>query len=239
MSLWFLLWFLLSFILLGATFWSTLILIHQKTAWRNFAKRHNLTFSSNKFFEPSSVEGVLDGYNISFFTAVQQNPDSRKNRQLTVMQITSNVAFVNGFACGTSEMLPFLQSLEAITPHDMTGKKWNKDYHIRSRNKAGVDIYLTEERVSILSSILSMPKADILLLLSEEEGVFRFETTNPLTDDKQIDVVVQKLLARIKKLEPTKEELEIYRNAKPDTANVSEEVMAEVEVETEEKSKEE
>lgn len=210
MSLWFLLWFVLSFVLLGATFWSTIILIQQKKAWREYAAKKGLTFTPNKFFEPASLEGVIDGYNVSFFTATQQNPDARKNRQLTVMQVNANETFVDGIVCCTAEMLPFLQSLEAITPHDLKVGKWNKKNHINTRNKKAVDAYLTEERVSVLSGILSMPNADILILLDNNEGVFRFETPNPLKNATQIDSVINKLIIRIKKLEPSEEELKTF-----------------------------
>jgi len=210
LSLWFLLWFVLSFILLGATFWSTVILIQQKKAWREYAAKKGLVFTPNKFFEPASMEGVIDGYNVSFFTAMQQNPDVRKNRQLTVMQVNANDGFVDGIACGTSEMLPFLQTLTAVSPHDVKVGKWDNKYHIRSRNKKAVDAFLTEERVTILSSILSMPNADILIILDDNEGIFRFETPNPLQEAKQIDNVINKLLARVKKLEPSADEKKHY-----------------------------
>lgn len=224
MSLWFLLWFVLSFILLGATFWSTVILIQQKKAWREYAAKKGLVFTPNKFFEPAGMEGVIDGYNVSFFTAVQQNPDVRKNRQLTVMQVNANDGFVDGIACGTSEMLPFLQTLTAISPHDVKVGKWENKYHIRSRNKKAVDAFLTEERVSTLGSILSMPNADILIILDANEGIFRFETPNPLQDAKQIDSVMNKLLARIKKLEPSAEEKKRYASliTKEDSEDISE-----------------
>lgn len=203
MSLWFLLWFLLSFILLGATFWSTIILIQQKQAWKEYAKKYGLTYTSGKFFAPPNMEGVIDGYNVSFFTAVQQNPDARKNRQLTVMQVNANTPFVDGIACGTAEMLPFLQSLELLTPHEVKEGTWNKKNHIRTRHKKAVDAFLTAERVHILNEILSMPNADIIVILDDSEGIFRFETPNPLNDAKKIDVVLHKLMTRIKKLEPS------------------------------------
>ena len=210
MSIWFLLWFVLAFIILGATLWSTIILIQQKKAWREYAAKKGLTFTPNKFFEPATIEGILGGCNISFFTATQQKEDSRKNRQLSVMQINVNTAFVDGIGAGTKEMLPFLQSLEALTVHDVKVGKWDKAHDIRSRNKKAVDAYLTEERTNILSSILKMPNADVLILLDSNEGVFRFETSNPMIEVKKIDALVSKLIARIEKLKPSVEELKKF-----------------------------
>lgn len=206
LNIWFLLWFVLSVILLGATTWSTFILFQQKRAWRAYAKAKGLEFDNGTFFGPCTMDGVIGDYNLSFFTAVQQYEDDRKNRQLTVMQVTANVPFVDAVAAGTKMLLPFMQSLDATTPHNMEGKNWNKAFSIRSRNKASVGAYLTKERVSILNQILSMPNADILILLDEKEGVFRFETSNPLKNEKQIDAVISKLIARIKKLQTSVEE---------------------------------
>lgn len=206
MSIWFLIWFVLSFILLGAMAWSTIILIQQKQAWKSFARRKGLTFRPNKFFEPGELEGVLDGYNIAFFTATQQKEDARKNRQLTVMQITANEKFVDGLGCGTPEMVEFLKLLDALSVHEVKKSGWNKNNDIRSRNKQAVEAYLTEERVKIISNILSMPNTNVLILMDQNESVFRFETSNPLTDEKKIDAIISKLFARIEKLKPTNEE---------------------------------
>lgn len=206
MSLWFLLWFVLSAILLGATFWSTIILIQQKKAWSEYAAKKGLTFTRGTFFAPATMEGVVDGINLSFFTATQMHEDTRKNRQLTVVQVNVNEPFVDGIGFGTKEMLPFLQSLDAITVHDVKVGKWNKAHHIMSRNKKAIDAYLTEERVSIISGILDMPNADVLILLDDKEGVFRIETPNPLQNAQQIDKLVSKLFARIKKLQPDAQE---------------------------------
>ncbi len=206
MSIWFLLWFVLSVILLGATGWSTIILFQQKRAWQQYAKAKGLSFDKGTLFGPCQMEGVIGDYNLSFFTAVQQNEDTRKNRQLTVMQVTANIPFIDGIAMGTKEMFPFLKSLDAITLHDLQSNKWDKKNSIRSRNKKMVSAYLTEERIDILTQILNMPNADILIILDDEQGVFRFETSNPLKNVKQIDAVINKLIARIKKLQPNTEE---------------------------------
>jgi hypothetical protein len=222
LSIWFLLWFVLAFIILGATIWSTIILVQQKKAWKAYAAKKGLVYTANKFFEPATIEGLIDGYNISFFTATQQKEDSRKNRQLSVMQINANYGFVDGVGAGTKEMLPFLQSLEAITPHEVKIGKWDKAHYIRSKNVAAVDSYLTEERVSILSSILKMPNADVIVLLDGNEGVFRFETSNPMQDEKKIEAIVDKLIARIEKLKPSTEEIEKFSSLIPSEDKKSE-----------------
>lgn len=215
MSLWFLLWFILSFILLGATCWSTIILMQQKQAWKDYAARKGLSFTPNKFFEPASVEGAFDGYNVALFTGVQQNPDARKNRQRTILQVTCNQPFVDGVGACTQEVYTFLQSLNALSPHEVKVGKWNKNYYIHSRHKAAVDAYFNEERVSVLNGILSMPNADILVLLSAQDGVFRFETANPLKNANQVESLIKKLMVRIEKLKPSAEEIATFKSVTP------------------------
>lgn len=206
MSIWFLLWLVLAFILLGSTAWSTIILFQQKKAWKAYAGKKGLTFTHGTTFGPCEMEGIVDGYTLSFFTAVQQKSDSRKNRQVTVFQVDCNKPFVDGLGCGTKEMNTFLQSLEALSPHDVKSSKWNKAYMIRSRNKKAVDAFLTDERTAILSSILSMPNADVIILLNNEIGTFRFETSNPLTEVEKIDSLINKLINKLNKLVPSEEE---------------------------------
>lgn len=206
MSIWFLLWFVLAVIILGTSLWSSIILFQQKQAWKAYAAKKGLKYTPNKFSESPTIEGVIEGFNISIFSGLQQKEDARKNRQLTVVQINANKPFVDSIGAGTKEMFLFLGSLEAITPHEVKVEKWDKTYEIRSSNKSAVDAYLTEERVSILTSILSMPKADILILLDANDGVFRVETSNPLQSEALLSSLVDKLIVRIKKLVPSADE---------------------------------
>lgn len=208
MSIWFLLWFVLSFILLGSTIWSTIILIQQKQAWADYAKRKGLNFARGTFFSSASVDGTINNCTVSLFTATQQNEDSRRNRELTVVQINSDASYVDGMACGTSQVLPFLKSLDTLSPHTIKNGKWNKKFYLFSRNKKAIEIYLTEERIKVLNGILSMPNADVVVLIAEEEAIFRFETANPLKDVKQLETIIDKMMARIDILKPSPEEAE-------------------------------
>ena len=199
--MWLFLWFLLSVVILGTTVWSTIILVQQKQAWKEYAQKKGLVFTANKFLEPCSMEGVIDSiYQLSFFTATQVKEDSRKNRQITVLQVNVESAFTQPIAMGTTEMHLFIQSLEDTKPFKVENKSWSKDYLVRVNNSESAGSYLTDERLKILDGVLKMPNADILIILNEKEGIFRFETSNPLKDAKQIDSIVTKLIKRVEKL---------------------------------------
>jgi len=204
--MWFLLWFILSVIILGATAWSTLILIKQKQAWKAFAKKNNLQYRTRDFFAPCEMDGMVDGFEVSFFSAEQQNPDARKNRQRTVLQINDPTFFVDGLACGTPEVKTFIDMLDTLTIQDVSHTQFKKSNIIRSRHKKAVASFLTEERVKIINSLLAFPKSDNLILMDDQQGTFRFETSNPLTSDELIQGTLDKIFARIKKLRPSPEE---------------------------------
>ncbi len=204
--MWFFLWFILSIVILGVTAWSTIILIQQKRAWKKYAEQKGLIFTANKFLEPCSVEGIIDNiYRVSLFTATQIKEDSRNNRQITVMQVNVENPFGSIIALGTTEMHLFIKSLEETKPFKIDHEKWPKDYLVRASEPEQASTYLTEERLKIFDSILKMPKSDTLVILGVEESVFRFETSNPLSDPQQIDSAISKLIKRIKKLQPTEE----------------------------------
>ncbi|MCI5060563.1 MAG: hypothetical protein MRY79_05780 [Alphaproteobacteria bacterium] len=218
MSIWLFLWVVLSIILLGATAWSTWILIQQKQAWRSYAAKHGLTYMPGRFFESPQMEGVIEGYNVSFFSATQMHEDSRKNRQRTVLQLNINNPMVNGLGAGTPEMLPFLKTLDILSAHDLKGREgWNASNALFSVHPEKIEAYLTPERLKALASILSIPNADILVLIEEEGGAVRIETGNPLESEKTVDALVKKLLARVKKLEIDEEERQNINSVAPQT----------------------
>lgn len=158
------------------------------------------------------MDGMIDGFMVSFFTGVQQNPEARKNRQLTILEITDSVPFVDGVAAGSSEMKAFIELINTLTWHNMEGKKWDKQHLIASRHKESVEAFLTDSRIKILNEMLSFPSSDVIVIFDDVQGVFRFETTNPLTDADKIDEMLQKLFARIKKLRPSEEEIKKFKS---------------------------
>lgn len=223
MSIWFFLWFLLAVIIVGATVWSTIILIQQKRAWKSYAAKKGLSFTPNKFFEPATLEGVMGDYTVALFTAVEKNEDSRKDRQITVAQINANYPFLDGIGMGNAKMKPFLDALDSIKPYDVKDSAWDKGNIIKVENKDTADKFLTKDRLKILNELLKFPKANVLILLDQNEGVFRLETSNPFQDEKKIDALVTKMIARIEKLRPSDEEFKNLLEIVPATKEVNSE----------------
>ena len=205
-AVWILLWIVFSVVILGTTFWSLIIQFQQKKTWEAFAKKAGLKYMKGTFSGPCAVEGVLDGYDISLFTAEQQNADTRTNKKVTGLQVNANEGFVDGLACGTPEMRTFIKSLDGIKRHDMADKKWDKNFLISARNTDAVNLFLTDERLEAIQKMLKVNNADVILLMDSNEGVYRIETSNPLTDLDQLEKMVKATIARYKKLSVSKEE---------------------------------
>ncbi len=229
--MWILLWIIVAIIILGATGWSTIILIQQKKAWEAYAKKNGLKFIKSKFFQPPEMNGVINDYQVAFFTAEQQEVDDRNNRLLTVVQITADENMVDGFAAVSPIMKPFLESLEAVKPHKLKSKGWDPKNFVSSRNKARVDAYMTEERLKAITSLLNMKNANVLVLSDETESIIRIETSNPLQQEELINKFMERVFARFEVLKVKADERKMLEAIK---AKAVQEVVEETDDETEE-----
>lgn len=204
--IWILLWALLSFIILGATIWNLSILFKQKKAWQAFAEKKGIMFQRGTFSGPCTMDGMLEGYQVSFFTAEQQNPDARKRRKVTGMQINLNEGIVDSFAAGTVEMLAFLKSLPDFSPHKIPSDKLNRKQHLFVKNPKAIDAYMTDERAEAINKILGMKNADVVLIADGNEAALRYETVNPLNDTQLLEKLVTATLKRFDVLKVSKAE---------------------------------
>ena len=211
MSIWFFIWFSFAALMAGVTLWSTYILMQQKDAWKKFALDKKINYKPGQFFSPCEMDGTIDGFAVSFFTGTQQDPDARKNRQLTIFEITDTRSYVDGLACGSPEMKSFLDMLDALSRHGVESANWDNKHTMFSRNKKSVDAYLTDTRLKIMNEMLKFPKSDVIIIMDKNQAVYRFETVNPLTDAKMIDDMLQKLFSRIKKLRPSEDDYKKYQ----------------------------
>jgi len=217
---WIFIWIIFSLIILGAFFWSLLIQLKQKKAWEAFANKFGLQFIKGTLAGPCAVEGNYDGYDISLFTAEQQNIDSRKNRKVTGLQINAQEGFVDALAAGSPDMRGFIKTLDGVARHKTQGDLgFNKSYILHSRNPSAVDLFLTPERVAVIEKMLGVSNANVILLMDENEGAYRIETSNPLSDLGQLEKMVKTTINRYKKLSVTPGEQKAFKSAIKDAEN--------------------
>ncbi len=206
MSIWILLWLVLSAIILGATAWSTYILYKQKQAWQALATRHKMTFTAGKLMGSPMLDGFIENYRVSFFTAERQAPDVRARRFVTVVEIVFPEGIINGIAAGTKEMVTFMDTLTNLSPMAVTSDKWDASWRLYGRNRDAVRQYLTPARMDHLAQLLSTRNADIIIIFDETQGVVRLETSDPILDPVKAEKVILRLIRHSQGLAITKQE---------------------------------
>jgi len=208
--MWIFIWLVLSAILLGATGWSLRILLLQKKAWAAYAKSKNFSYQPGTFMGPAEMSGVVGDYKLSFFTGERQGVDVRTRRYVTVVEIDLVEGLVDGGVTGSQEMLPFMQSLSRLHPHQVEGPGWEANLFMFIKNDNAVKAYLTPERIEVISSILKTKNADVLIVFHDKELVVRLETSDPMQDAQKIEKIVTRIMGLCDKLRITPEQRKDY-----------------------------
>ena len=82
--MWIAIWVCLVVFVLVFVGWTLLILLQQKKAWSDYAKKHKLKYESGKFMDAAVVTGNMDGSLFSLYSGVQQKlngiPDAHSLR---------------------------------------------------------------------------------------------------------------------------------------------------------------
>ena len=84
MSIGLIVWIVLTVCILGFMLWSVQTQLRQKAAWRAFAKKFNLTYSENKFFEAPSFEGYLNDHYVKLYESQEFNNVGKAVKRITV-----------------------------------------------------------------------------------------------------------------------------------------------------------
>lgn len=196
----FTIWFVISAILIGATLWSTSILLKQKRAWEAFAKKHKMAYDKGRFMSSPSVTGHMQGYRVALFSAERQALDVRQRRMMTALEITLPGGLVDGAAVGSTEMLPFLNSLTALKPYTPKSEIWSGDLHFFARNIDILEAWLTDERLTHIVAIAGTKNSDNLFMFDDVQGIIRIETRDPLSDPDKIEKAAMRLIKHAKAL---------------------------------------
>lgn len=196
----FTIWFVISAILIGATLWSTSILLKQKRAWEAFATKHKMAYDKGRFMSSPSVTGHIQGYRVALFAAERQALDVRQRRMMTALEITLPSGLVDGAAVGSTEMLPFLNSLTALKPYTPKSEIWNNDLHFFARNIDILQAWLTDERLTHIVAIAGTKNSDNLFMFDDGQGIIRIETRDPLSDPDKIEKAAMRLIKHAKAL---------------------------------------
>lgn len=178
------------------------ILMRQKTVWAQFAKRHNMKCSTRGFLNSPIISGVYKGQFITFFSDKSQFIKANSDSFRTILQFDMKVGIPVEGVIASPYARDFALSLKLpkeIIP-DIAG--WNKGIVIRTQNEALLSPYLTPERLQTLNGLMSIKNTNSILLFSENETFFRFETSDPFDDIGRMEKQIGKIMDATKLLEP-------------------------------------
>lgn len=140
------------------------------------------------------MEGVIEGYAFSFFTAEHPTTDVRGTRKVTAIEVilNSHLPFEGGVA--SHGMIPVLKSMGFIAEIQPTHEGWNTACLATTTHRYAMEAYLTPERVQALMTLLKIPRAWITLIFKGETALLRIDTPSPLEQLAQLEKLKKILL---------------------------------------------
>ena len=206
LTLSFFLWFLISAVLLGFWFWTSFLIFRQKAAWKLYAEKRDLRYNSNGFYETPSMNGAVEGYNISFFTSEHSELDARSERHLTAIEINLHTGLSVATAIASGGMSMIVDTLDLhkeYRPSNKDGKRkdWDNSYVIRTQDVSYMHEYLNDKRVDSIIRLMKIDKAWVIILFFEETGLLRLDTPLPLDTPQKVDAIVKQLVELARSLE--------------------------------------
>lgn len=203
MNIWFAIWVFLAVFLLGISIWSLQILLRQRRAWMEFARRNNLQCILRGFTKSPVLKGAFRSYVITVFSSDQTTEDSMRGGKFrTIIQFDMKPGMPVEGVIASPGARNF--ALGMGIPKDVTPDlpDWNKSILIRVQDEALIKPYLTRERLQVLNGLMSIKNTNTLFIFNEDETYFRFETADALDDVTRMEKQLGKIIDAAKVIEP-------------------------------------
>ncbi len=204
MSIWFMLWLTLSAALLYFLGWTMFILYTQKTAWKAYAKKKKLRYDSASMMSPPSLNGPVgkdSEYSVSMFTGEHMAPDARGSRKLNAIEIQLDSTMPVAGGVANAGMVGVLERLNLKDESRPDHPDWDKSYVVKSESRAVLDMYLTPERVGVITGLMKIRNGWVILVFKDDMMLLRFDTPDPLASEKKLDLIIKKMVESAKRLE--------------------------------------
>lgn len=214
MTIWFLLWLLLSVTLLYFLAWTLFILVKQKRAWKAYAEKHDLRYQSDALMQSPRLDGVLDGYTVSLFSAEHTRGDARRARKLTAIevQLTSEMPFDGAIASeGMVDVVKSMTFKDEVKPDS---KGWKSTLIAATDHKAAMQRYLTPKRLKALYALMKIKNAWVILAFRNDMVLLRIDTPYALENSDKVDELLNRMIKVAKALELDKGEGASLKTAK-------------------------
>lgn len=213
MSFWFLIWLFLSLTLMIFFVWMLFVIYRQKKGWRFYAQKRGLRYVKGAFSEPPQMEGMIDGYNVSFFPAHYELGDVRHSRKMTAIEVTlkTQMPFDGFVASGMLVDAVRLAALPVEYRPDHEG--WPVEAVVATNDEEAMRSYLGSERLAMIVKWIRRKNVWFLLGCRSDVFLLRIDTPLPLDNPKVINGLVKSILKDVAALEVADADLHMLRMA--------------------------
>ena len=206
MTIWLFLWGLLSAGLLFFTGWTLLILLQQKKAWRQFAKKYKLRYRNTAFMSSPQVNGMYKGYAVGIFTSEHETERGGTNRKLTAIEVEMDSRMPIEGAIGSGGMVRVVQSLGYSDEFKPEYDFWSTEYIIRCEDKRVLTRYLDKDRARALADLMEKKNTWVIFIFKGADTVLRIDTPSPFDKLEKLTDTIDEMVEIAKILELRKGE---------------------------------
>lgn len=194
MSVWLVFWILLVFVFAGFVVWTSVILMRQKAAWREFAQKRKLRYGRGGLLQSPDVQGVINDHRVTIFTSEHMSEDMRGSRKLTAIEVNLNseMPITGGVASGN--MIPVLKTLALKQEYVPVHEDWHKAYVCMADRRSVISRYLSAARIAALTELMRMKHTWVILVFRDDRMLLRIDTANPLDSAAALDKIMKKML---------------------------------------------
>lgn len=200
MNIWFLLWVFLAIFMFGLFGWSFHILLRQKRAWGQFAKKHNLTVTQGRLFSSSSVAGYFKAFPLYIYSEEQAINQTGTRRFRTIIQMDLPAPMAAPGVIASADGANFVNSLglkDTVVPEVSS---WNKSILFKTDHPEQLKFYITEERAKSLNALMSIKTIACILIFDEKNTYLRFETPDAFDNADKLERFINKAAEHAKVL---------------------------------------
>ncbi|MFK7839698.1 MAG: hypothetical protein AB8B83_05150 [Bdellovibrionales bacterium] len=198
MNFWLIIWLIFAVSLVLFFVWTFSILIAQKKAWADYAKKRKLRYRSQALMSGPELNGVMGDHTVGVFTSEHVSADARGSRKLTAIEVNLNTSMPIDGGIASGGMIPILKSLRFKNELFPKHKAWKKSYVASASHKGVLASYLTDERIEALCKLMEIPNSWVILVFKDDVILLRVDLADPLHNAKKLDHRIKTVLKAAK-----------------------------------------
>lgn len=195
----FYLWVFVTGAVLSFLFWSFVVGVSQKKAWREFAKRYKLTLDEGeKSGDPLFMTGNLNGRLLNIYAEIEKNEEERTQRIYTHVEVFLAKVPPILFLISKKALPSTFEAIDAQQIFNVQSTDWPNPSASVASDAGALGLWMTPLRMKALGAFfaLSSEKGVETMLMGDGENAFLLWRGNePLDDARKINALVQKLYA--------------------------------------------